>query len=150
MGPWCPRSQPPTHSHSSTGSYQHPLTIMDMATVGHTATVTKASQPQAKLGCPLGSTSPWQPPAPLARAEANSGVGKESLCWQMVCDAMPRSGPRPHWPCPGGWGRRVWRNLAEGSLGVHPSSADAPKGGTCPSNREWQGKGYRLTRKNNY
>lgn len=40
-------------------------------------------------------------------------------------------------------------HLGEGSLGVYPSPAVAPEG-LARAAGEWQGKGYRLTRKNNY
>lgn len=43
----------------------------------------------------------------------------------------------------------IWGDLGEGSLGVDPSPAEAPQG-PAPAAGEWQGKGYRLTRKNNH
>lgn len=50
-----------------------------------------------------------------------------------------------------GKGKTFGSNLEEeGSLGVHLSSAHAPRAGLDPETGNGRGRGYRLTRKDNY
>lgn len=84
-------------------------------------------------------------PHPLLQEQRQTGEWGKSLCRRTVCEAMPRSGPQPHWPRPGGVG---WESLGKPYQGsfVYPSPADALKRSPCPGcrgmARERQGKGY--------
>lgn len=112
--------------------------------MGYTDTVAEAGRPHARPGCIPGSSSPWQPPAPLARAEADRRVGKNHCADRWSLQAKVRSST----PLAMLWGRwaAVWGSLAKGSL-VSPSSADALKRGPHSSGREMAGEGLQAHQK---